>query len=218
MNRAWKSPHLVEGGGESKAEVGKVRRRRGLGFAASATTCEVFGEILAKSASVAGANHSEDGGDFAGGFAFADHREGNFCRANLSGFLCGRKQEVVERLARLGEREEQGGFLGDLSVGLHRGRCGFGARCELFIGCHRINLSFYRWGGRAELPFHASTMAAPSCGATPILPFLQNKSSRESLTLLAIHIVARARAGARTTKQLRAELWIRRIQPMEQNP
>ena len=112
----------------------------------------------------------------------------------------------MERLARLGEREQKGGLLRDFAVWLHGGRCGFDAEGGLFIGCHRINLSFYRWGGRAELPFHASTMAAPSCGATPILPFLQNKSSRESLTLLAVNIVARARAGARTTKQLRPRI------------
>ena len=91
-----------------EAEVGKIGRGGLLGFAVSATSCEVFGEVLAKSASIACANHAKDGGDLASGFAFADHREGNFCCANLSGFLRRAKEGVVERLARLRQRKEQG--------------------------------------------------------------------------------------------------------------
>ena len=144
-----------------KAEVGKIGRGGLLGFAVSATTCEVFGEILAKRAGIACANHAKDRGDLASGFAFAHHCEGNFCCANLRSFLRRREQEVVERLARLRQCKEQGGFLGDLSVWLHGGREGFGARDAILFRCHRINLSFYRWGGQADLPFHAFKMAKP---------------------------------------------------------
>ena len=72
-----------------KAKVGEVSRRGGLSFAGSTAAGEVFGEVLAQRGGVARANHAKDSGDLAGGFAFAHHREGNFGRANLSGFLRG---------------------------------------------------------------------------------------------------------------------------------
>lgn len=144
----------------SKAEIGEVGGRGLLGFTASAASGEVFAEVLAQGAGVAGANHAKNRGDLAGGFAFAHHCEGNFCRANLSRFLRRAEQEVVERLAGLRQCKEQGAFLGDLAVGLHGGRCAFGAGGGLFVGSHRINLSIVG-SGRAELPFHASTMAMP---------------------------------------------------------
>ncbi len=179
-----------------ETQVGKVGGHGLLGFTASSTACEVFGKILAHGAGIPGANHSENRGDLAGGLAFAHHSVGNFSSANLGSFLRRAKEEVVERLARLGECEEQGTFLGDLTVRLHGGCSAFGARSGFFIRCHRINLSFYRLRkvGR-DCPSIASTMAMPSACATPILLFPQNKSSRKSLTLLAINIVARARAA-----------------------
>ena len=72
-----------------------------------------------------------------------------------------------------------------------------------------------RSGGIA---FPAMNLSAHFGFATPHLQICADLSFAKSLTLLGVDIVARAQAGARTTKQLRAELWIRRIQPMEQNP
>ena len=142
-------PPLVGGGRELKAEVGKVRRRRGLDFAGPTASGEVFGEVLAKRAGVSGANHAENRGDLAGAFAFAHHSEGNFGRANLSGFLRRAEQEIVQRFAGLSKGEEQGALLRDLAVRLHGGRGAFGARGELFIGCHRIIFLCSGWDGQA---------------------------------------------------------------------
>ena len=137
-----KKPALWGAGEGSEAEVGKVGGGGLLGFAASTTSGEVFSEVLAKGAGVACANHSEDCGDLACGLAFAHHGEGNFGRADLCGFLRRAEQEVVERLARLGEREQKRAFLRNLAVGLHGGGGAFGAGGGLFIGSHRISLSF----------------------------------------------------------------------------
>ena len=202
----------------SEAKVGEVGRRGLLGFTASTASGEVFGKVLAKGACVPGANHSENRGHVASRLALCAHREGNLGGTNLRGFLRGRKEEVVERFAWLGECKEQGALLRDLAVWLHGGGGAFGAGRGLFVRCHRIIFLCYRLGWLGVLPFLMNKLSAPFGFATPHLQICANKSSRESLTLLAINIVAQAHAGARTTKQLRAGLWIRRIQPMEQNP
>lgn len=121
-----------------KAEVGEVGGRGLLGFAGATAASEVFAEVLAQGACVARADHSEDGGDLAGRLAFAHHSEGNFSRTNLRRLLRGRKKEVVERLAWLCEGEQKRALLGDLAVGLHRGRGAFGARGGFFVGSHGI--------------------------------------------------------------------------------
>ena len=132
-------PALWGAGEGSKAEVGKVGGRCLLGFTGSTAAREVFGTVLAKGARVPGANHSENRGDLAGALAFAHHSEGNFSRANLCRFLRWRKQEVVERLARLRECEQKRGLLRDFAVGLHGGGGAFGAGGGLFVGSHRMS-------------------------------------------------------------------------------
>ena len=121
-----------------EAEVGKVGGRGLLGFTASTASGEVLGKVLANGARVAGANHAKDRGHVAGALALAHHSEGNLGCANLSGFLRRAEEEVVERLSRLRQCKEQGGFLGDLAIRLHGGQGAFGARGGLFIRCHRI--------------------------------------------------------------------------------
>ena len=200
----------------SETEVGEVGRRGLLGFAASTTACEVFAEVLAKGACVPGANHAEDGGDLACRLAFAHHCEGNFGRANLSRLLRGAEKEVVERLTRLGECEQKCALLGDLAVGLHGGRGAFGAGSGFFVRGHRIILSFYRLGRSGGIALPCLYNGRGLRLSNPYLHFRANLSFVKSLTLLIVNIVAQAQAGARTTKQLRAGAWIRRIHSVEQ--
>ena len=130
----------------SEAEVGEVGRRCALGFAGSAPAREVFAEVLAQGAGIAGANHSENRGHVASRLTLGAHREGNFSGTNLRSFLRRAEEEVVERLSRLRQCKEQGALLGDLAVRLHGGRCGFGAGRGFFVRCHRINLSLLSVG------------------------------------------------------------------------
>ena len=153
MHWAWKSPLCGERARRlapcSETEVSEVGGCGLLGFAGSATAREVFAEVLAKRAGVAGANHSENRGHVASRLALAHHCEGNFSGTNLRGFLRRTEEEVVERFAGLGECEQKGALLGDLAVWLHGGGGGFSAGRGLFVGCHRIIFLCFGWDGWA---------------------------------------------------------------------
>ena len=146
-----KAPPVGAGRGKlapcSETQIGEVGWGGTLGFACSATAREVFAEVLAERAGVAGANHSENRGHVASRLTLGAHRAGNFGGTNLRGFLRGRKEEVVERFARLCEGEEQGALLRDLAVWLHGGGGGFGAGRGLFVRCHRIIFLCFGWDG-----------------------------------------------------------------------